>query len=560
MKSSEEKQELNDLLELSDVKKKSIINNILSSDILYESIDVADDVYKDTKIDIWSESLTTLDGSKMLINKLVKNPISDKEILLQRQKSYSYIDIEFETLKAYEDDVLWVYKLNQEIKENNLINVLFPSSFVISYINHVAPLLDMYQMYKIYMIPANVIIYPIISILSPWYYVNRYLKFNLSISTYVEIIFKFFKFIFTFSNNIRLSLLRIIISIGYVLLFAYNAYQTIEYSYMLYNIRNTLMTKLYNMNEFLSEAIKIIKSLPSDIVKSFIKVDTNIFDIDLTNKSSNIYKLWKDDNLKSKISNILLTIYTIDIIHSISKLKTRKNWCLTNYTNTSTQMWNMKNPVLPCSQVANPANLEKNIVITGPNAAGKTTYVKSILSNVILSQSLGISYALYSNSILYDTIASFMRITDILGSKSYFEVEAEYCTKMMNKAQYLEENNKMGLFMMDEPMHSTPPTEGMSTAFAVAEYIGNMKCANIILTTHFHKLTHLQSIYPNRFINLSVEAVPKENGFDFPYTIRRGHSYQCIAIELLSTKLFPDSVIQSAINMKNKICNEINSR
>ena len=549
---SEEKQELYDLLELSDVKKKTILNSILSSNILHDSIDVAEDVYKDTKIDVWSETLTSLDGSRMLINKIVRNPISNKNILLQRQNSYKHHDIDFDTLKVYEDDVLWVYKLNDEIKENNLINVLFPSSFMISYINHVAPLLDMYQWYKIYMIPINVIIYPILSILSPWYYVNKYLKFNLSIETYIEIIFKFFKFVFTFSNNIRLSLLRIIVSIAYIFLFAYNAYQTLEYSYMLYNIRNTLFTKLHNMNAFLSEAITIIKTIPHDLVKAFVNVDTNIFDIDLQDTSSNIYKLWKDESIKSKISNILLTIYTIDIINSVSKLKGRKNWCLTNYTD-KTQMWNMKNPVLPSSQVANPANLEKSIVITGPNAAGKTTYVKSILSNVILSQSLGISYALRTDAIIYDTIASFMRITDILGSKSYFEVEAEYCTEMMNKANALQENNKKGLFMMDEPMHSTPPTEGMSTAFAVAEYIGNMDCANIILTTHFHKLTYLQDIYPNKFINLSVEAIPRENGFIFPYTIRRGHSYQCIAIELLSTKLFPESVIQSAINMKNKI-------
>jgi len=378
-------------------------------------------------------------------------------------------------------------------------------------------------------------------------------------STYVEIIFKFFKFIFTFSNDIRVSLLRIIVSLAYFILFAYNAYQTFEYSYMLYKIRDTLMTKLKNMNIFLSEAISIIKTVPYESIKSFIHVDTNLFDIDLGDTTSNIYKLWKDKSLKDKISNILLTIYTIDVMSSVSKLKLRKNWCLTVYDD-KTKFWNMKNPILPTSQVANPANLQKNIVITGPNAAGKTTYVKSILSNVILSQSLGICYALKANVIIYDTIASFMRITDILGSKSYFEVEAEYCTKMMNKANDLQQNNKKGLFMMDEPMHSTPPTEGMSTAFAVAEYIGNMQCANIILTTHFHKLTYLQDIYPQQFMNLSVEAIAKEHGFDFPYTIRRGHSYQCIAIELLSTKLFPDSVIESAINMKNKICRENNSR
>jgi len=98
----------------------------------------------------------------------------------------------------------------------------------------------------------------------------------------------------------------------------------------------------------------------------------------------------------------------------------------------------------------------------------------------------------------------------------------------------------------------------MATAYAVAEYIGKLQGITIILTTHFHKLIQLETKYVDKFINLSVEAIPKKNGgFDFPYKIKKGYSYQCIAIELLSSKEFPKSVIDSAINMKNKICAEI---
>ncbi len=275
----------------------------------------------------------------------------------------------------------------------------------------------------------------------------------------------------------------------------------------------------------------------------------------MKNNMTSIYKIWKHKEIKENISKVLITIYIIDIIHSISKLK--KQWCLPSYTN-NIQIWNMKNPLLPNTQTANPVDLSKNIIITGPNAAGKTTYVKSILFNVILSHTFAICYAIKSNMVIYDSIASFMRITDVLGSKSYFEAEAEYCLNMMNKAQILADNNKRGLFLMDEPMHSTPPTEGMSTAFAVAEYLGNLKGIDIILTTHFHKLTELNQLYPEKFINISVEAIPKEGGgFIFPYTIKRGYSYQCIAIELLDAKEFPKSVINSAINMKNKIYLEL---
>ena len=159
---------------------------------------------------------------------------------------------------------------------------------------------------------------------------------------------------------------------------------------------------------------------------------------------------------------------------------------------------------------------------------------------------------------IYDCIYSFMRISDELGSKSYFEVEAELCSKMMCKAEELLKLNKKGLFLMDEPMHSTPPTEGMATAYAVAENIGLKKPnINIIITTHFFKLTSLSNLYPNYFINLSVEAIENNNSFIFPYKIKKGSSYQCIAIELLSNKNFPKSVINSAKNIKKIICTNI---
>jgi hypothetical protein len=560
---NDEKKELYDLLDFTDAKKHMILNNLINSQTLFEPINISNDVYKDTTVDKWCESLPSLEGSKILINNLIRCPINDTNILQKRQKCYFKENIDFEILKQYENDVLWIYKLNDEIKENNLIHVLFPSTFIISYMNYIEPILESYHIYKIYLIPLSIIIYPILSLFAPLYYLNKYLGFSISFTTYVSILLKIVKYMFTYSGNIKTTLLKIISICTYIFLFAYNIYQTTEYSYMLYDVKNTLYKRICNLNIFIKEAAKIIETLPPDITKAFVKLNRNIHNdiqsIDLTNKFSNIYRIWKENSLKEKLSNILVNIYIIDIINSISKqIYRNKDWCVVSYDNSCTKFWNMKNPILNKEQTANPVSLSKNIVITGPNAAGKTTYVKSILSNIILSQTFGIAYAVKGNVIVYDTIASFMRISDILGSKSYFEVEAEYCLKMMQNAQDLSKHNKKGLFLMDEPMHSTPPTEGMATAYAVAEYIGKLQGITIILTTHFHKLIQLENKYADKFINLSVEAIPKKSGgFEFPYKIKKGYSYQCIAIELLSSKDFPKSVIDSAINMKNKICAEI---
>lgn len=560
----DEKKEFNELLEFNENKKNLILDNLITKNIdkiidKNNTIDISNDVYKDTQLDKWAESLPVLDGSKKIIRKIICNPINNKDLLLKRQLSHIDDDIDFSMLKEYENDVLWAYKLNEELNNNKSVSLLFPSSFIISYINYFTQLLDMFHLYKILFIPITSIMFPLISILTPLYYVNKYLHFNISIVGYIKMLYKFLKVIFKPTGNIKLDLIKIVTFVSYLVLYIYNMYQTIEYAMILYNTRKNLMNKMTGLVTFVKEANYIINSIDLSIIAPYFngKIINNNFTI--TNSMTDIYKIWKSEKLKDNLTSLLLNVYIIDIICSLDRLKEDNKYITVSYNNDETVFYNMKNPLLADNQTSNPVKILKNIIITGPNAAGKTTYVKSILSNVILAQTFGIAYSTKASTVIYDTINSFMRITDVLGSKSYFESEAEYCLNMINKSMMLSNNNKRGLFLMDEPMHSTPPTEGMATAYAVAEYIGKLQGINIILTTHFYKLTLLEKEYPKEFINLSVEAIPKkEGGFIFPYKIMKGHSYQCIALDLLKDKMFPDAVISSAIKMKNKIYEEIN--
>jgi DNA mismatch repair protein MutS len=300
-----------------------------------------------------------------------------------------------------------------------------------------------------------------------------------------------------------------------------------------------------------------MKNLPANIIAPFFNIKETYQRISINNSMTDIYRIWKDEGLKNDLSSLLKSIYAVDAIDAVNKLLLSGEWSKVAYTN-RTILWDAKNPILKSSQVSNPINLDKNIIVTGPNAGGKTTYVKTILANVILGHTVGIAYSVRSQMILYDTINSFMRVTDILGTRSYFEAEAEYCLNMIKKAVDISTKNKRGLFLMDEPMHSTPPTEGMATAYAVIEYLSKLEGITLIITTHFHRLTKLEELYPDKFINLSVDAIADDKKYIFPYKIKRGYSYLCIAIELLDIKEFPSVIIENAIKMKNKICSDFN--
>ena len=552
-------EEFRELFDFDKAKKTVILDKIITDDIITgDKIDISDDVYKDTGIHEWASKIPTLEGSKLLIKKLIKNPINDRELLIYRQNSFVDYDIDIEILKDYEDDILWIYKIAEEISDNSSIEILFPSSFIISYINYFEYLLDTYHMYKIYFIPITSILYPMTTFLAPYFYLNNYMKMNISFSSYINTIYYIFSILLKPSGNFRQDLTKFVTLFLYVGIYLYNMYQTYEIAVFLYNTKEKLHDKMEGLVKFVKHSLNITKNVSKNVLDAFFIIEKNFDHLDINNSMTDIYKIWKDKELKNKVSALLKTIYGIDVLYAINNLLLTDDWSVPDYNDNETTLWSAKNPVLSKDQVSNPINLDKNIIVTGPNAGGKTTYVKTILSNVILSQTFGITYSLKSKMILYDTINSFMRVSDELGNKSYFEAEAEYCLNMINKAKEISEYNERGLFLMDEPMHSTPPTEGMATAYAVIEHLSKMSGISLIITTHFHKLVKLEELYPDKFINLSVDAIPQDDKYYFPYKINKGHSYLCIAIELLDIKDFPKEIIDNAIKMKNKICYDFN--
>jgi tRNA A37 threonylcarbamoyladenosine biosynthesis protein TsaE len=550
--------EFEELFDFDVSKKQLILNKIITDDIIKgDKIDISDDVYKDTCIDKWISKLPVLDGSQILIEKLIKHPINDKELLEKRQNTIINYDIDIEILKEYENDILWIYKIADEINNNSSIEILFPSTFIINYINYFEQILDLYHLYKIYFIPMTSILYPLSAFIGPYIYIKNHLKMNITITSYIEIFYNILKFLFKTTGNFRADITKFVSIFLYVGIYLYNMYQTYEIALFLHNTKYKLHSKMQGLVHFIRHSQNIMKNLPSNIIAPYFNIKETYQRISINNSMTDIYRIWKDEKIKKDISSLLKTIYAVDAIDSINKLLLSGTWSKVTYSN-ETLFWDAKNPILKDDQIANPVNLNKNIIVTGPNAGGKTTYVKTILANVILGQTIGITYSLRSKLILYDTINSFMRVTDILGTRSYFEAEAEYCLNMINKAVEISAQNKRGLFLMDEPMHSTPPTEGMATAYAVIEYLSKLDGINLIITTHFHKLVKLEELYPDKFINLSVDAIPHNNRYIFPYKIKKGYSYLCIAIELLDIKEFPSIIIDNAIKMKNKICSDFN--
>ena len=122
-------------------------------------------------------------------------------------------------------------------------------------------------------------------------------------------------------------------------------------------------------------------------------------------------------------------------------------------------------------------------MITGPNASGKTTYLKTTAINIILSQQFGMGF--YSKCTLnpYTHIHSYLNIPDTSGRDSLFQAESRRCKEILQTIQQKGVTRQFCIF--DELYSGTNPKEATKSAYAFMEFLRQYKHVDLFLTTHY---------------------------------------------------------------------------
>lgn len=557
------KEEVDQILEFSESQEKYVatLNNLIDSASLPSSdVIVPEHLWNDIDMKPWIEKASFhLKGTRLMTWKYLKAPTSDVSNLERRQaaiREFPVVRKEIRELASLENDVLWAFSL-PHISNDATLQLLFPQSFGIKYINHIPPALLVYHLYRAYWAPYMSIITPISTVLGPLYYVRRHLKWNIGIKAYFNLLWMAVKQLSKPSGNLKSDLIRLVTLIAYVSLFVVGTIQSFEISKLIRRMYKVMGEKLESIRQFVATSSQLFSSIPQHIWTAFgFKEYKDNMLPHIPRGMSGLFKILVNPLLKRSLQDMMHRIYLLDTcsyFHGLIQTKylTQPTW----HMNTPTRFWNMGHISLhPQSQVRNPVDLAKNLIITGPNAAGKTTYVKTIGCNLLLAQTFGVAVASKANVTPVHAIGSFMRVQDTLGSSSLFQAEAKRCMEIVHQAETLSASGKNAIYFLDEPMHSTPPTEGAATSMSVAEHLGKLANIRTVLTTHFFHMTTLEKEHPSLFYNISMEAIPTKNGFNFPYRIRKGPSFQCIALELLEEDYLPKEIVVRAIEWKNKLC------
>ncbi|RJP70765.1 MAG: DNA mismatch repair protein MutS [Candidatus Abyssobacteria bacterium SURF_17] len=180
------------------------------------------------------------------------------------------------------------------------------------------------------------------------------------------------------------------------------------------------------------------------------------------------------------------------------------------------------------------------LVITGPNMAGKSTYLRQVALIVLMAQMGGFVPARQAAIGLVDRIFTRVGASDnLVGGESTFMVEMSETANILNNA------TRQSLIVLDEIGRGTSTYDGMSIAWAVAEHIHNNIGAKTLFATHYHELTDLAKEL-RRVKNLNVAVREWNNQVVFLYKVIDGSSDHSYGIHVAKLAGLPGNVIARA--------------
>jgi len=269
----------------------------------------------------------------------------------------------------------------------------------------------------------------------------------------------------------------------------------------------------------------------------------------------------------AQLQELCNTIAIIDVIYSFAVLSIQRKYIVPDVSNDELiDIKDGRHPVvekmLEESFIPNDTLLDCNnrmIILTGPNMSGKSTYIRQTAILVIMAQAGSFIPASSAHIGIVDKI--FTRIgahDDISKGQSTFMVEMNEAADILNNC------TEKSLIILDEIGRGTSTYDGLSLAWAIAEYLHKTK-ARTLFATHFHELTVLAEEYEG-IQNYNVAVKEWEDKVIFMHKIIKGSTDDSYGIYVAKLAGMPETVINRAkqiltqLELKNNLKEKLKNK
>ncbi len=300
---------------------------------------------------------------------------------------------------------------------------------------------------------------------------------------------------------------------------------------------------LVNCERFITDELKEKEDMILNAEEKIIELEKRLFE-EVVNGVS----------LKTKeIQDAALRIANLDCLCSLAHVATNNNYFKPEVNNeTAIKIENGRHGVIERVEdgfVPNDCSLEnyEMMVITGPNMAGKSTYMRQVALIVVMAQMGSFVPASKAKIGLVDRV--FTRVgafDDLTGGQSTFMVEMTQTANILNNA-----SNK-SLIILDEIGRGTSTFDGVSLAWSVAEYIYKRIKCKTMFATHYHVLNKLAESFEN-IKNYNIAVKEEEGEVIFLRKIIPGGTDKSYGIHVAKLAGVPQEVVSRAKEIQAKL-------
>lgn len=308
--------------------------------------------------------------------------------------------------------------------------------------------------------------------------------------------------------------------------------------------RQTLKNSERYITDRLNEISEMILGSQSEIIELEYKIFTEIRD--------------KISANSTRIKAVTDIISTLDVINTLAKVAINNNYTRPIFNDENYfRIKDGRHPVVELSMginefISNDTLIGKNNkiiqIITGPNMAGKSTYMRQVALIILMAQIGSFVPASACDISISDALFTRIGASDNLAKgDSTFMVEMNEMSNIINNA------DETSFVILDEVGRGTSTNDGYSIAKSIIEYMSRNNKSKTLFATHYHELTDLEEVLPN-VENLKVEIEETNQDIVFLRKIVKGKTNKSYGIEVAKLSGLPDEIIFRA----NTILESIN--
>lgn len=537
-------------------------------------------------------SMRSCGAPMALLKEMIATPSGDATLLERRQrwllsKAKRLVTIHDASVINAEADMLWAWRFITSPDEDVVAlhrSAYFSSWLIGNWLNKSSACIAANNMYRIYAAPVIGALTPLLYVIVPYIMLRFKFKIRIGLTAFLKMMYSIVSAQLRNLSGARQHITQYV-SIGVSLVFYFQGvFSSMQVSRMLHGVCSGVTQRVSAIRLFARNTLEAWEGIGDasswaeaaacwtgpqfawcdpDVLPCERALATSVSQGQLINRYGGDLEFFQRSVIGSReaISCVLRRAYVMDALGAVMRMVGSLSLAPVEFLHSPSPELKMTGLWHPGVKGAVPNDWsfspsERNAILTGPNAGGKSTLMKSTLLSVLMAQTLSFVPCKSMQIRPFGALCSHINVPDShVRGESLFQAEMNRAKRCVLSIEQARKRGLTCLVVIDEIFSSTNPVEGIAGAVATASKIGSFDNAINIVSTHF---THLAKLARGpepcyRAFKMPVKVDKQTGAITSEYKLHRGVSTQYVALEIMRASDMDSDIVREAIRVKEEL-------